>query len=80
MRKTIFFTLLVIATLSCTPKSAMMTKAVIIDSTPRAVDSQTRYKVALLSYDVVDYVVAYAEYEAGDTILIHDKYRNYEIR
>jgi hypothetical protein len=65
---------------SCTPKSAMMTKAVIIDSDPRAIDAQTSYKVALLSYDVIDYFIAYQKYETGDTILIHDKWRNYEIR
>jgi len=65
---------------SCTPKSAMMTKVVIIDSKPRASDAQTTYKVNVLSYGITDFVVAYARYEQGDTVLIHDKYRNYEIR
>ncbi len=80
MKKLTFFVLMAIAMLSCTPKSAMMTRAVIIDSELRIVDSQTNYKVALLSYDIVDYIVDYRKYEAGDTILVHDKYRNYEIR
>ena len=65
---------------SCTPKSAMMTKVVIIDSKPRSIDAQTTYKVSVLSYGITDFVVAYSKYEQGDTILVHDKYRNYEIR
>jgi hypothetical protein len=80
MKKIIFFALVAIATLSCTPKSARMTKAVIIDSKPRAVDAQTTYKVELPAYGISDFVVAYHKYEVGDTVLIHDKYRNYEIR
>lgn len=77
---TLVAVIIVMAVTSCTPKSAMMTKAVIMDSELRATDSQTSYKVEVLSYDVIDYFVAYQKYEIGDTILIHDKWRNYEIR
>ena len=80
MKKTIFFTLLVIAIASCTPKSAMMTKAVVLDSKPRATDAQMWYYVNVPTYGIKDRVVTYALYEIGDTILIHDKWRNYEIR
>lgn len=65
---------------SCTPKSAMMTRAVIIDSKPRTTDAQMWYYVNLPTYGIKDRVVSYALYEVGDTILIHDKWRNYEIR
>jgi len=71
---------IVLVVTSCTPKSAMMTKAVILDSKPRTTDTQTWYYVKLLTYDVKDRVVMYGSWDVGDTILIHDRWRNYEIR
>ena len=80
MKKILFFALVAIATLSCTPKSAMMTKAVILDSKPRATDAQMWYRIELPSYGIKTSVVTYELFEAGDTVLVHDKWRNYEIR
>ncbi len=71
---------LALVSASCTPKSAMMTKAVILDSKPRTTDSQMWYYVNLPTYGIKDRIVMYGLYEIGDTILIHDKWRNYEIR
>jgi len=65
---------------SCTPKSAMMTKAVILDSKPRTTDAQTWYYVNLLTYDIKDRVVMYGSWEVGDTILVHDRWRNLDIQ
>jgi len=76
----ILFLAFMCALSSCTPKSAMWTKAVVIDSKPRATDAQTSYKIHLFKYRVTDYFVTYQTYDIGDTILVHDRWRNYDIR
>ena len=76
----LFLALMCAVSTSCTPKSAMWTKAVVLDSKPRATDAQMWYYVNVPTYGIKDRVVTYALYEIGDTILIHDKWRNYEIR
>ena len=65
---------------SCTPKSAMMTKAVILDSKPRTTDTKTWYRVNVITYGIKDQIVVYAIHNIGDTILIHDRYRDLDIR
>lgn len=81
MKRTIFFAIIAIVTLfSCTPESSKMTKAVILDSRERVTDAQTHYVVYLPSYKVKDYVIMYPEFEIGDTILIHDRWRNFKIQ
>jgi hypothetical protein len=73
-------TAMMLLTVSCTPKSAMRARAVVLDSKPRISDSMITYKVRVLHYNITDFVSVYQQYEVGDTILIYDKYRNYEIR
>ena len=67
---------------SCTPKSAMMTKAVILDSYDdiEVVNNQYMYKVKVPTYGIVDSYGDWKLHEQGDTILIQDRWRNCEIQ
>lgn len=65
---------------SCTPKSAMNTKVVVLDATQLSIEGRLEYKVRYISYDVVDYIYTPFEFTEGDTIMVHDKYRNRDIR
>jgi len=82
MKQILFFALIAIAITSCTPKSAMMTKVVVLDSYDdiEVVENQYMYKVNVISYGVTDSYADWKLHEQGDTILIHDRWRNYEIR
>jgi hypothetical protein len=82
MRHFLFFALVAIAMVACDPpRSQQSTKAVVIDS----VDGKTstghyQYKLNYISYGVVDYDFSYYQYEIGDTIIIHDRFRGRDIR
>ena len=82
MKKTIFFALVAIAMVACEPpKSQQRTKAVVLDSMPKQLSTgHTQYKLSYISYGVVDYDFSYFQYEVGDTILVHDKFRGRDIR
>ena len=80
MKKIIFFALIAIATLSCTPESAKMTKAVVLDNKFEEAVGQYNTKLVYLEYGVVDYQFSYQNYEKGDTIMVHDIYRNCEVQ
>lgn len=58
----------------------MQTRAVILDSKPRTTDAQTWYYIYLPTYDVKDRIVMYGAWNIGDTILVHDRWRNYDIQ
>ena len=81
MRKIIFFALVAIATISCTPKSAMMTKAIVLDgyNDIEVVEHQYMYKVKVPAYGITDSYSDWRLHEQGDTILIQDRWRKYEI-
>ena len=73
--------LLALIASSCTPKSQMMTKAVVLDCSPEKTSTgHVQYRLKYLSYDVVDYDFNYFQYEIGDTIIVHDKFRNTDIQ
>ena len=82
MRNSLFFTFMVIAIMSsCTPKSAMTTKAVVLDCVPEKTSSgHIQYKLKYISYGVVDYDFSFYQYEIGDTILVHDRFRGRDIK
>ena len=80
MKRILFFALIAIATLSCTPKSAMITKAVVLDNKFEESVGQYNTKLVLIEYGVVDYQFSYQNYEIGDTICVHDPYRNSKIQ
>ena len=80
MKKIIFFALIAIATLSCTPKSARTTKAVIVDSNPGSVLGTWKYKLAYIEYGVVDFKINNELFNVGDTIFVHDKYQGRSIK
>ena len=79
-KKIIFFALIAIAMLSCTPKSAMTTKAVVLQTQWSSASMQHKMKVKYLSYGVVDVTFTTFEYEVGDTIFIHDKFQSRSIK
>ena len=80
MKRILFFALIAIATLSCTPKSAMITKAVVLDNKFEESVGQYNTKLVLIEYGVVYYQFSYQNYEIGDTIFVHDPYRNSKIQ
>ncbi len=67
---------------SCTPKSAMVTKAVILDSYDdiEVVGDEYMYRIYVPTYGITHSYGDYQLYEQGDTILIHDRWRNYDIK
>jgi hypothetical protein len=80
MRNNLFFTFMVIAIMSsCTPESARTTKAVVLDNKFEDSVGQYHTKLAYLSYGVVDYIYSYVNYDAGDTIFVHDPFWNREM-
>jgi len=80
MKKLIFFAIIAIAMLSCTPKSAMVTRAVVLDNKYEESVKQYNTKFYLIEYGVVDYQLTYSNYEAGDTVFVHDSYYSCEIK
>lgn len=78
----LFLALMCALSTSCTPKSAMSTKVVILDNYEDIDVSggNYKYKVKFITYDVVDYVYTPLLFTQGDTIITHDKFRNQEIR
>jgi len=73
---------MVIAIASCTPKSAMMTKAIVLDGYDdiEVVNNQYLYKVSVPAYGIVSSHADWKLYDQGDTILIHDRWRNYDVQ
>ena len=82
MKQIPFFILVMIAMLSCTPKSAMMTKAIILDGYDdiEVVENKYLYKVSVPAYGIVESHTDWRLYERGDTILIHDRWSKYQIK
>lgn len=83
MIRRLFFVLLVaVAVASCTPKSAYVTKAVILDgyNDIEVVENRYLYKVYVPAYGIMDSYADWKLYDQGDTILISDKWHSYEIK
>jgi hypothetical protein len=78
----VLFLIVLCAMSSCTPKSAMSTKVVVLDGYENIDISggNYKYKVKFITYNVVDYVYTPLLFDQGDTIITHDKFRNQEIR
>ncbi len=57
-----------------------MTRAVVIDNKFEESVGQYNTKLCYLEYGIVDYQFSYQNYEAGDTLMVHDKYREMDIK
>lgn len=90
MRKLIIIVVaaIVVATaFSCNPKSGRIdqvqqyTKAIVLDSHDDVdiLPPYYKYKVKLVKYDIVDYVLDKNLYDFNDTIMVVDKYYNKKI-
>jgi len=78
----ILFLAIMCALSSCDPpKSQQRTKAVVLDCLPEKTSTgHVQYRLDYISYGVVDYDFSYYQYEIGDTILVHDKFRGQDIQ
>jgi len=67
---------------SCTPKSAMLTRAVILDDYDdiEVVGDEYMYKIYVPTYGITHSYGDWKLHEKGDTLLIHDQWRNYSIK
>jgi len=67
---------------SCTPKSAMQTKAIILDDYDdiEVINKQYVYKVKVPAYGIVASHHDWRLHDQGDTILIHDRWRDLDIK
>lgn len=65
-----------------TPRNAYQTKAVILDSYNdiEVIGDQYMYRIYVPTYGITHSYGDYQLYEQGDTVLIHDVWRNYDIK
>ena len=74
--------LLTAAFTSCTTRNTEMTKVVILDSYDdlEVIEGQYMYRVNVISYGVTESIADWKLHECGDTILVHDTWRKYDIK
>ena len=72
---------------SCIPTGIMQTKAIILDNhdninypTTEVVENEYMYRIYLPSYGITYFYADWQLYEKGDTVLIYDQWRNYNIK
>lgn len=84
MKKTTLFLLVIIVmtgiATSCNPISSHLTRAVILDGKPTASNGIWNYKINYINYKCVGYYILPIGYEVGDTIFVHDKYKDMNIK